>query len=288
MTTVRQEAVAKPPWLKVPLATAGVCAKFRSLLADGSHTICESAKCPNLGDCWKRGTASFLILGNRCTRNCAYCNVEHGVPGKPDSREPERIGRIVGKLGLQYVVVTSVSRDDLPDGGAGSFSKVISTLKRATGVGVEVLTPDFKGDRGAITTVLAGKPHVFAHNLETVERLFPQIRPAGSYQRSLRFLNAIKEIEPGQSSKSGIMVGLGETTAELLTAIGDLRRARVDILTIGQYLQPRRDLVEVRKFYPPEAFVELQQYAEQIGFKKVFSGPLVRSSYRAEEGLFDQ
>ena len=288
MVATGRQVAAKPSWLKVPLASAGVTAKFRTLLADGSRTICESAKCPNLGDCWQRGTASFLILGDRCTRNCAYCNVEHGAPAQPDSLEPKRIRRIISKLGLQYVVITSVTRDDLPDGGAESFRKVVCTLKKMTGVKVEVLTPDFKGDRGAITTVLAGKPDVFAHNLETVERLFPQIRPAGSYQRSLRFLNAIKDMKPGQRNKSGIMVGLGETTAELHTAIQDLRQAKVDILTIGQYLQPRRDLVEVKKYYTPEAFAELKNYAEEAGFKKVFSGPLVRSSYRAEDGLFDQ
>ncbi len=281
----RCQAAAKPSWLKVPLAAAGVCARFRSLLADGCHTICESARCPNLGDCWTRGTASFLILGNRCTRNCSYCNVKHGMPARPDGGEYERIVYSVSRLGLQYVVITSVARDDLPDGGAGSFRKVISALAETAGVGVEVLTPDFRGDRGAIATVLAGKPRVFAHNLETVERLFPQVRPAGSYRRSLQFLRAIKEIAPGQRTKSGLMVGLGETTAELRTAIRDLREAGVDIITIGQYLQPRRDLLEVRKFYTPGAFAGLRHYAEQIGFKKVFSGPLVRSSYRAEEGF---
>lgn len=287
MTAIVRHGAAKPAWLKVPLANAGVASRFRSLLADGSHTICESARCPNLGDCWKRGTASFLILGNRCTRNCLYCNLEHGVPVKPDSLDAERIGRIVSQLGLQYVVITSVTRDDLPDGGADSFREVIFALKKGTGVKVEVLTPDFKGDSEAITTVLEGKPSVFAHNLEMVERLFLQIRPAGNYKRSLQLLHSIKEIKPGQRSKSGIMVGLGETADEIKKTIRDLREANVDILTIGQYLQPRRDLFEVKKYYTPRDFDELKKYAGQVGFKKVFSGPLVRSSYRAEEGLFD-
>jgi lipoic acid synthetase len=275
----------RPPWLKVPLARAEVVARLKPLLADGSHTICENARCPNLGECWEKGTASFLILGNRCTRKCRYCNVANGSPSKPDSGEPEKLRHIVRKLGMQYVVITSVSRDDLPDGGAESFRKVIIALKELPGVKVEVLTPDFKGDRAAIATVLKGGPHVYAHNLETVERLFPEIRPAGNYRRSLRHLKAIKGCKPDQASKSGIMVGLGETWAELLRAIQDLRQAGVDILSIGQYLQPSRDLVGVKKIYTPDAFAELKLYAERLGFKKVFSGPLVRSSFRAEEGL---
>lgn len=285
MIVINRQEARKPPWLKVPLATAGVAAKFRSLVAGPSHTICESARCPNLGDCWKRGTASFLILGNRCTRNCAYCNVEHGVPAKPDNREPERIASIVSKLGMQYVVITSVTRDDLPDGGANAFRQVISILKKETGVRVEVLTPDFQDKGDAITTVLAGRPDTFAHNLETVERLFPQMRRPGSYHKSLRFLRTIKEYRPDQITKSGIMIGLGETTPEIQLTLRELHQAKVDILTIGQYLQPRRDLAEVKKIYTPEAFAELRKYAEQIGFRKVYSGPLVRSSYRAEEAL---
>lgn len=275
----------KPEWLKVKIPSGEVYNKIKSLLEGSTHTICEEAKCPNVAECWGKGTATFLILGDTCTRNCKYCNVKHGTPSKVDGKEPEKIARIVKKLGLKYVVITSVTRDDLKDGGARTFKQTIKAIRKLTDAKVEVLTPDFKGDTPALRSVLSAEPDVFAHNIETVERLFPKIRPEANYKRSIIFLKRIKEIDPKQTTKSGLMIGLGETKKEIIKTMRTLRLIKVDILTIGQYLQPRPDLAKVEKYYTPEEFNELKKTAYELGFKHVESGPLVRSSYHAEEAI---
>ncbi len=275
----------KPEWLKVSIPEGVAYNKIKSLTDNNTHTVCQEAKCPNIAECWGNGTATFLILGDTCTRNCLYCNVKHGQPTKVDGKEPEKIAAIVKKLGLKYVVITSVTRDDLKDGGARTFKETIKAIKSETNSKVEVLTPDFKADTGAIRSVLSSEPDCFAHNIETVERLFPKIRPQADYLRSLIFLKRIKEIDPKQITKSGLMIGLGETKDEILKTLRTLRRAKVDIVTIGQYLQPREDLAKVEKYYTPEEFDELKEEALKLGFSHVESGPLVRSSYHAEEAV---
>jgi len=273
----------KPEWLKVKIPSGESYSKIKSLMEGSTHTICEEAKCPNLGECWEKGTATFLILGNICTRNCKYCNVKRGTPSKVDAKEPEKIAAIVKKLGLKYVVITSVTRDDLKDGGARTFKKTIKEIRKVTNAKIEVLTPDFKGDTSAIRSVLSAEPDVFGHNIETVERLFPTLRPQADYKRSMIFLKRIKEIDPKQITKSGLMIGLGETKEEIIKTMRTLRMVKVDIITIGQYLQPREDLATVKKYYTPEEFEEFKRIGYELGFKHVESGPLVRSSYHAEE-----
>ncbi|MBW2975707.1 lipoyl synthase [Candidatus Woesearchaeota archaeon] len=276
----------KPEWLKVRLPSGEDYAKIKGLLKGSTHTICEEARCPNLGECWSRGTATFLILGDICTRDCRYCNVKKGKPGSVDFKEPEKIASIVKKLNLRYVVITSVTRDDLKDGGARTFRETIKAIRNTSNAKIEVLTPDFKGDISSIRTVLSAEPDVFAHNIETVERLFPSIRSMADYKRSMLFLKRIKEIDPKQTTKSGLMAGLGETKEEIIKTIRTLRLAKVDILTIGQYLQPREDLAKVERYYTPEEFDEFKRIGYEIGFKHVESGPLVRSSYHAEQHSF--
>ncbi len=273
----------KPEWLKVKIPSGESYSRFKSLMEGETHTICEEAKCPNLGECWDRGTATFLILGSTCTRNCKYCNVKYGTPLKVDCKEPEKIASIVKKLGLKYVVITSVTRDDLQDGGARMFKETIKAIRKVTNSKIEVLTPDFNGNVSSIRSVMSAEPDVFAHNIEVVERLFLEIRPIGDYKRSMMFLKRIKEIDPKQITKSGIIVGLGETKQEIIKTMRTLRLAKVDILTIGQYLQPRADLAEVKRYYGPQEFKEFRDLGYELGFKKVFSAPLVRSSYHAEE-----
>ncbi len=272
----------KPEWLKVKLPSAEAYQKIRSLTG-GIHTICEEAGCPNLAECWADGTATFLILGDVCTRNCLYCNVKHGTPSKVDAKEPEKVALIVKKLGLKYAVITSVTRDDLKDGGARIFKQTIKSIRKSTDAKVEILTPDF--NISSLRSVLSAEPDVFAHNIETVERLFPKIRPQADYRRSLIFLKRIKELDPKQITKSGLMVGLGETTKEIVKTIRTLRLIKVDILTIGQYLQPRPDLAKVDKYYTPQEFEKLKETAYGLGFKHVESAPLVRSSYHAEQAF---
>src|SRR3989338_4798109 len=229
----------KPSWLKVPIPSGEDYARMRNLTGGSTHTICEEAKCPNLSECWSRKTATFLILGDICTRSCRYCNVKHGTPSKVDAREPHRIAEIIKKLGLKYAVITSVTRDDLKDGGAMTFKRTIEEIRKVSDAKIEVLTPDFKGDISSIKTVLDKQPDVFAHNIEKIERLFPTIRPGASFKQSIIFLKLIKEIDPKQITKSGLMIGLGETKDEILKTMRTLRMVKVDILTIGQYLQPQ-------------------------------------------------
>jgi len=272
-----------PPWLR---AKAGHWERVHDMkvLLTGSrlHTVCEEAHCPNQGECWTRGTATFMLLGETCTRSCGFCAVATGRPAPPDPEEPRHVGEASRRLGLTFVVVTSVARDDLPDGGAGHFAATVRAIRDASpGTKVEVLVPDFKGDRDSIRTVVESRPTVFNHNLETVERLTKRVRIQARYQRSLAVLRTAKEV--GQPvTKTGVMLGLGETEQEVLTLLRDARAAGCDILTIGQYLQPTKQHLPVTEFVHPDRFKAFEEAAYGLGFTSVFSGPLVRSSYHAE------
>jgi lipoyl synthase len=274
-----------PAWARKgdPLSTAAH--GLRVLLREqGLNTVCEEARCPNLSECFARGTATFMLLGERCTRRCGYCSVSTARPLPPDPGEPEQVAEAAARLRLRYVVLTAVARDDLPDGGAAHFAATVAAVRRRLpGARVEVLTPDFKGDRAALASVLAAGPDVFNHNIETVPRLFPEVRAQGSYTRSLELLAAAKSMTPGQSTKSGLMVGLGETDAEVEAVLHDLRAAGVDIVTLGQYLRPTREHVPVDRYLTPEAFEDLGRRARSLGFPTVYSGVFVRSSFNAEE-----
>jgi len=278
-------ALRLPSWARKGSPLAPGASSVRVLLRESSlNTVCEEARCPNLGECFSRGTATFMLLGDRCTRRCGYCSVGTAKPLPPDPGEPERVARAAFRLGLRYVVLTSVNRDDLPDGGAAHFAATVAAVRRALPqAGVEVLTPDFKGDRGALAKVLAAEPTVFNHNIETVPRLFGRLRPQGRYRLSLDVLEAARAIRPGVATKSGLMLGLGETDAEVLEVLRDLRKGGVAIVTLGQYLRPSRDHEPVRRYLPPEAFARLEQEARQLGFPTVYAGVFVRSSYNALE-----
>jgi lipoyl synthase len=278
-------ALRLPVWARKPSPLAPGARAMRVLLRDGAlNTVCEEARCPNLGECFSRGTATFMLLGDRCTRRCSYCSIGTAKPLPPDAGEPERVADAAARLGLRYVVLTSVNRDDLEDGGASHFAAAIAAVKRELPqAGVEVLTPDFKGDRRALAAVLEAQPTVFNHNIETVKRLFPRVRPQGSYSLSLDVLAAARELAAGVPTKSGLMVGLGETDAEVREVLRDLRASGVDILTIGQYLRPTRQHAPVARYLPPEAFDALAAEARELGFGTVYSGVFVRSSYNAHE-----
>jgi len=256
------------------------------LKAGRLHTICESARCPNIGSCWERRTATFLVLGDTCTRDCGFCAVTKGTPRPPDPDEPARVAEAVAALGLDYAVLTSVTRDDLADGGAAHFAAVIRAIRaKSPGTRVEALIPDFEGDRTALGTVLEARPEVLNHNLETTESLYPAIRrPRENYRRSLGVLAAAKE--RGALTKSGLMIGLGESDADILRTLDDLRRAGCDLLTVGQYLRPTTAHPEVARYYTPDEFEAFAAAARRLGFREVVSGPLVRSSYEAGR-LFD-
>jgi lipoic acid synthetase len=276
-----------PDWLKVRIGGGDNYFKVKTLLRSAKlHTICEEAKCPNIAECFGSGTAVFLILGNVCTRNCQYCNVTHGTPDCLNDTEPSNIAESVKILGLKYVVVTSVTRDDLADGGASVFYETVQAIRQVNQeCHIEVLIPDFKADEAAIQKVIDAAPDVINHNIEVVEDLFPQMRPQGSYQRSLEVLKTLKTKGRTIPSKSGLMVGLGESTEQILATLRDLRAVEVDFLTIGQYLQPTRNHALVKKYYTPEEFLGLKTAALQLGFAHVESGPLVRSSYHAQNAL---
>jgi len=276
-----------PDWLKVRIGGGENYSKIKTLLRSSKlYTICEEARCPNIAECFGSGTAVFLILGNICTRNCQYCNVMHGTPGPLNHKEPRDIAESVKTLGLKYVVVTSVTRDDLKDGGASVFYETVQEIRRVNhACKIEVLIPDFRGDEAVIQKIVDAAPEVINHNIEVVEALFPHIRPQGNYHRSLKVLKTIKIKERRIPTKSGFMVGLGENTEQILTTMHDLRDVNVDFLTIGQYLQPTRNHAEVKKYYPPDEFVELKNAALRLGFLHVESGPLVRSSYHAQTAL---
>lgn len=256
----------------------------KTLQAMGLHTVCESARCPNLGECFHRGTATFMILGDRCTRNCRFCAVEHGAPLAVDAKEPQAVAEAAAMLELKHVVVTSVTRDDLPDGGAGQFAATIRAVRELLPQArVEVLIPDFQGDWDALRVVMDASPDVLNHNVETVPRLYSQVRPEADYRRSLDLLQTARAIATGALTKSGFMVGLGEEREEIAQVLNDLRSAGVDALTIGQYLQPTRDHLPVSEYIPPPVFEALAEEAKGLGFRYVMSGPLVRSSYHAAE-----
>ncbi len=274
----------KPAWIRVKAPTHPVYHETRALLRDHRlTTVCEEASCPNVGECWSQRHATMMILGEICTRACAFCNVATGLPGAVDADEPARVADAVAKLGLRHVVITSVDRDDLPDGGATHFAAVIAALRAAApGTTIEVLTPDFLRKPGAAEIVARARPDVFNHNLETIPRLYPTIRPGARYYQSLRLLDRMKTLASGVFTKSGLMVGLGETRAEILQVMDDLRVADVDFLTIGQYLQPSVKHAAVDRFVTPDEFAEYAALARARGFLLVSATPLTRSSYHAD------
>jgi len=283
---VGEPMMGKPSWLKVRAPLSPEYRQLARLMRDKKlNTVCEEASCPNIGECWKHGSATFMILGRICTRTCAFCDVETGRPDPIDIEEPERLAEAVAALGLKHVVITSVDRDDLPDGGAEHYACVIRELKaRQPKVTIEVLTPDFQRKPDAcLDTVIKAKPDIFNHNLETVPRLYRSVRPGARYFTSLRLLQRAKELDASMVTKSGVMVGLGEERDEVLQVLDDLREADVDILTIGQYLRPGIRHHPVMKYWTPEEFEELKYLAEKKGFGIVASGPLVRSSFHAED-----
>jgi len=275
--------MAKPPWLKVKIPSSAEYRQVRDTLRHfGLHTVCEEARCPNVAECFHEGTATFLILGSVCTRNCKYCNVTHGEPQGVDEEEPERLVRAAQEMGLKYVVITSVTRDDLPDGGAGVFARCVELLRRNLPESrVEVLIPDFRGSRDALNRVIESGPDVINHNMEVALPLFQILRPEGDYIRSLDILRQVKENKKGIRCKSGFMIGFGEKINDINKLIYDLAAVECDFLTIGQYLQPTRAHWPVQCYYSPEAFGVFKKRADEKGFKKVESGPLVRSSYHA-------
>jgi lipoyl synthase len=276
---------SRPEWLRVRLQMGEHYRELKSLMrASGLHTICEEAMCPNIGECWENRTATFLILGDVCTRNCGFCSVTTGRPAELDEDEPERLAEAVSSLGLRHVVITSVTRDDLPDGGAAIFARVIERLRGQNAeLGIEVLIPDFQGNWTALETVMVAGPDILNHNMETVPRLYQRVRPKAIYKQSLELLRRAKSLRPDAVTKSGLMVGLGETQAELISTFEDLRAQDVDVLTVGQYLRPTPRHLPIERYYSPDEFVQLKHIATQLGFEHVESGPLVRSSYHAHE-----
>ena len=275
----------KPDWLKVRAPGSPTYLRLRGLMRDlGLHTVCEEAHCPNIGECWHHGTATFMIMGDVCTRACGYCNVTHGAPAALDPAEPERLASAVETLGLEYVVVTSVDRDDLDDFGAAVFARTVRAIKaRRPACRVEVLIPDFQGHETSLRAVLDARPDVLNHNVETVPRLYRQARPGGRYARALKLLDRARTWAPDIPTKTGLMAGLGETTGELLEVFRDLRTVDCQILTIGQYLRPSAAHLPMDRYYTPDEFRALKRAALDLGFGHVESGPLVRSSYHAHE-----
>lgn len=275
----------KPDWLRVKAPTSPEYAETRRLMRDlRLNTVCEEAACPNIGECWKKKHATVMILGDTCTRACAFCNIKTGMPAHPDPDEPDNVAIAVGEMGLEHVVITSVDRDDLADGGASQFVKVIQRLREtAKNTTIEILTPDFMRKDGAVEAVVKARPDVYNHNLETVPRLYPTIRPGARYFHSLRLLNQVKDLDPTVFTKSGIMVGLGETKAEVYQVMDDLRSADVDFITIGQYLQPTPKHAPVDRFVTPEEFADYAIMARAKGFLMVSASPLTRSSHHAGE-----
>jgi lipoic acid synthetase len=276
----------KPGWLKVRSPGGQNYLRLQKMMRTQSlHTVCEEAACPNIGECWEAGTATFMILGDVCTRACKYCGVAHGMPTILDEDEPYRVAESVAEMQLEHLVVTSVNRDELPDGGAGIYATLIREVhRRVPGCSVEVLIPDFKGDEEALKVVVDAKPEILGHNIETVERLHPEVRPGGRYWRSISFLGAAKRINPTTLTKTGIILGMGEEEDEIHQAMADVRKAGVDILTLGQYLRPSSAHIPVARWVGPEEFAHWKVVGEEeLGFAHVESGPLVRSSYHAKE-----
>ena len=277
--------VPKPAWLKVRAPGSENYLRLKGLMRTlGLHTVCEEANCPNIGECWHHGTATFMILGDTCTRSCGYCNVTHGAPRPPDAAEPVKVASAIHAMELAYVVITSVDRDDLPDFGAGHFAETIrQTRARIPACRIEVLIPDFQGDESALAIVLDAAPDVLNHNIETVPRLYRAARPGGRYDRALQLLDRARTRAPHVPTKSGLMVGLGETMDEVVATLHDLRSAGCRIVTIGQYLRPSLANLPMSRYYTPDEFAELKRIGLELGFGHVESGPLVRSSYHAHE-----
>ena len=288
---VRPFGERKPPWFKRPAPGSSRYRELRGMIeGQGLHTVCQEAACPNIGECWERGTATFMILGDTCTRRCGFCNVKTGKPNEVDPLEPLRVAQSVKKMGLRHAVITSVDRDDLPDLGSSAFVGVIRSVRRlAPGCKVEVLTPDFRGEEMPLARVIAERPDVFNHNVETVPRLYPLARRGSAFLRSCRVLRNAKEMGgDAVVTKSGLMTGLGETKDELFDAFATLREHGVQVLTVGQYLRPTRDHLPVVRYWHPDEFAALERAAYEIGFESVAAGPLVRSSYHADEQLPDR
>src|SRR6058998_2828357 len=278
-------ALRKPAWLRVQAPGGPNYLALKHLMRDQRlHTVCEEAHCPNIGECWEHKAATFMILGDVCTRNCAYCAVAHGTPAPLDAGEPQRLADAVAQMGLKHVVITSVDRDDLPHGGAEVFAACIAEIRRRLPqTSVEVLIPDFKGDPEALRIVVQARPEILNHNLETIERLYRIARPGGRYSRALELLRRAKEMDAGTLTKSGIICGLGEEWDELLVAMRDLRAQDVDILTVGQYLRPSSQHLPIARYYTPDEFAALRRHGLEMGYRHVEAGPLVRSSYHAWE-----
>jgi lipoic acid synthetase len=285
-TEVRPLRERKPPWFKVPAPGGERYRELSQLIrSEDLHTVCQEAACPNVGECWERGTATFMILGDTCTRRCGFCNVKTGRPTWNDPLEPARVARAIARMGLRHAVVTSVDRDDLPDKGAGAFVGVIRQVRlQAPGCAIEVLTPDFQGQEMPLAKVIAERPDVFNHNVEVVPRLYPVARRGSEFERSRRVLRLAGQLSEGQViTKSGLMVGLGETREELLDAFAALRASGVEVLTVGQYLRPSERHLPVVRYWHPDEFAQLERDAYELGFRHVAAGPLVRSSYHADE-----
>ena len=275
----------KPDWLKIMLNTNDQMKELKAIMRGSElHTVCEEAKCPNIYECWSNRTATFMILGSICTRACRFCAVNTGLPTELDREEPEKVAKATAQMGLKHVVVTSVARDDLQDGGAAIFAETIRAIRTRNPItGVEVLIPDFNGSKESLAVVLAAKPDILNHNIETVERLSDRVRARAKYHRSLTLLQNAKKLREGQMTKSSIMLGLGETLEEIVQTMRDLRAVACNILTVGQYLQPTKKHLPVMKYYTPEEFREIKEIGLEMGFDHVESGPLVRSSYHAHE-----
>ena len=284
-TALTQLTTRKPAWLKVPAPGGPNYLALKHLMRDlRLHTVCEEAHCPNIGECWEHKAATFMILGDVCTRNCAYCAVAHGTPAPLDRDEPVRLAAAVERMGLKHVVITSVDRDDLPNGGAEIFAAAIVEIRRRLPeTSIEVLIPDFKGSEQALRIVVAARPDILNHNLETIERLYRLARPGGRYSRALELLRRAKEMDPATLTKSGIICGLGEEWDELLGAMRHVRAQGTDILTLGQYLRPSGQHLPIARYYTPPEFAELRRLGRAMGYRHVEAGPLVRSSYHAWE-----
>ncbi len=279
-----EKTAKKPEWLRARYSCCPEVEQVRRILrSNGLHTVCEEATCPNLGECFRQGTATFLILGDTCTRNCPFCDVSHGLPSPPDPAEPEKLARAAAAMGLRYVVITSVTRDDLPDGGAGHYAACIEALRTGeAGPRVEILVPDFRGsEERALELLSRQSPDVFNHNLETVSDLYGTVRPEADYDDSLRLLRRYKELSPSVPTKSGIMLGFGETGEQIYRTMQDLIEHHCDMLTLGQYLRPSASHLPVRRYVPPEEFDHYREVGLSMGFSHVEAGPLVRSSYHA-------
>lgn len=281
---VRRPTERIPPWLRKPVVDFRALHELKvELRSRKLHTVCESARCPNIHECFGRKAATFMILGAVCTRTCGFCAVPQGIGQELDADEPRQVAAMAAEMGLRHVVITSVNRDDLADGGSHHFAQTVVEVRNALPEArVEVLTPDFQGDLDAVARVLDADPDIFNHNMETIARLYRRVRPQADYEQSLRVLAFAKRRRPEVLTKSGLMVGLGETAEEVRSLLEDLRHAQVDLATIGQYLQPRRHRLPVERFVPPDEFDGYRAYGESIGFRAVFSGPLVRSSYMAD------